>query len=86
MPGEAVTEWKRLDQARKGRNNVTKEQYHDAVDKWEMERGAARASGRKPRWKKKDFGGLEKGIPRPKLAIDGEELSSEDDDDDVIDD
>jgi hypothetical protein len=65
---------------------AVKERWCSAMKEWEKERDAARAERRKAAGKKptlQDFGGLEKGIPRPKLeeALNDETSSGSDSDD-----
>jgi hypothetical protein len=76
---ELLAEWKREEKARKERNKVVKERWAVAVQLWVNERDVAKAERRKPGWKKptlKEFQGMEKAKPRPKLA-DGDEDEEE---------
>lgn len=78
---EAILDWKKLEEERKGRNKERKEHYREAVMKWEAERSAAREAKkpfttRKPIQKK-----LETPVPRPKAGtvVITEELDSDED-------
>lgn len=71
---EALVEWKRLEAARKGRNEAKKLAYQTEVKAWEAERDLAKYEHRRPQWNKPKLGGYEKALPRPKL---GEEIMEE---------
>ncbi|KAI9434069.1 hypothetical protein H4582DRAFT_1819055 [Lactarius indigo] len=78
---EALAEWKKLEAARKERNEAKRLGYRTAVKAWEAERDLAKNEHRRPQWNKPKFEGYEKALPRPKLAEENMEEEEEEEED-----
>ena len=65
---QLMASWKKADEARKERNNVQKEAYHEALRLWEAERDLAKFENRRSGWKKPTRGELEKAEKKPKKS------------------
>ncbi|KAJ7362779.1 hypothetical protein DFH08DRAFT_1025194 [Mycena albidolilacea] len=78
----AMKEWKELDDARKARNKVIKEEHTVRLKAWEAERELAKLEHRRAHWKKPTLKGLLfSPLPKPGYAVEpGEKTVNPDSD------
>jgi hypothetical protein len=74
----AMKDWKVLDDARKARNKVIKEEYTVRLKAWEAERDLAKLEHRRASWKKPTLKGLLfSPLPKPGYAVEAGEKTVE---------